>query len=685
MSRHSWYDPDLIRRGKSLLKALYITLGVFLFLFVTFHIGGALYVSSIETKSSDAFHAGIAEDMAYLKEQGDAVAQNDLLQKYLIAQDSEKLIEISKAEIAVRKIGLMGITNKEGTLLSRTMSVGNLGNNAFITTPHGRAGDIHGTVESIEISGFDPTQLIMTTGRRVMHEDQMIGMVFANHLMDDAYATRFRDSFLPRGVEVVFYTREFGVYGDSFSDPETRTLVNSYFHSHSDWVQEGNSGKTISFSDGRFYLVTNIVFPGLEQSPGGALVFIPRTDFSDILHLATALLTVCTFIFFALRFHVRMRGEERAWRYYLLLTLASSLVLVLALFALHLQNVGYLKLNRIPYPLYNSTLRLQPEFGIYEMGFEQRFAIVVDTGDEPINVVEVQLAFDPEAIEVKALEVASSTCSYVIESRIDASLGQAKLTCAFFKSGGERGSHKIADVVVLPRRTGTFTLSFDNENTHVLASDGLGTNVLRMAQAGSYRVDNFDPTLLMATATTTESNRSFILFSPTHPNQSRWYNASKARFVWRGKPGAVYAYAFDTLPQTIPSKEHTTQDPAVTVPIPGDGIFYFHLQLAGGGPVAHYRLQADQSPPAIVSIHLSSEHIAEGDVVRFAFEAQDAGSGIQQNYYVDLGNRLFLPIGSELFVPFLESGDQKLVLRVYDSAGNYSEKSQIVRVGPKQR
>jgi hypothetical protein len=145
----------------------------------------------------------------------------------------------------------------------------------------------------------------------------------------------------------------------------------------------------------------------------------------------------------------------------------------------------------------------------------------------------------------------------------------------------------------------------------------------------------------------------------------------------------VYAYEFDSLPDTIPSNKHTTQDSTLDVPIPGDGIFYFHLRLVSGGPVAHYRVQVDKTAPSIASIHLSSDRIVVGDVVRFSFEAKDAGSGIQQNYYVDLGNHLFLPTGSQLFIPFLEAGDQKVILRVYDTADNYTERSQIIHVEDK--
>jgi hypothetical protein len=679
MTQHSWNDIHIIRTGRSLLKAVYIALGVFLFLFVSFHIGGALYVSSIETKSSDAFNAGISKDLAYLKEQGDEVAKNDLLKKYLLEEDSEKIIELTKKETDVRGVGIMGVANSEGIIVSRTTERSSLGQNVFLTVPAGRVVSEGKYVQSIELTGFG-NQLFLTTARPIIYQNKMVGALFANYITDDEYAIRFRDTYLSQGTEVLFYTKESGVYGKSFSDPEISKLIDAYFNSGSDWIKNGSRGETISFKENDFYVIENILFPGLEQSPGGALIFIPRADISYTLNIIIALLTLCVFVFFAIKPHLSSRGEEHGWRYYTLVVTVSIPVFILALFALYIHDIGYLKLGRVPYPLYNSTLHLQPEFGIYDLDFEQKFSIIVDTGDESINAVQVGLVFDPEMIDVKKLETDGGFCSYVIENTVDDSLGRANLSCVLLKTEGERGTLRIADIVVVPKRTGTFTLSFDKKETKVFASDGLGTDVLRMAQSGSYRVDTFDPIL----ATTTDNNRSFIVFSPTHPNQSRWYNSSSARFVWRGKPDAVYRYEFNSSPNIIPSNTHTTQDSSITIPVPGDGTFYFHLQLASGGPIAHYLVQVDRTPPSIIGVHSSSNNIVAGDVVRFSFEAEDTGSGIQRNYYADLGNHLFLPIGRELFIPFLEVGDQKVTLRVYDDAGNYSEKTQIIYVNEKQ-
>lgn len=683
MTKHSWHDPHMVYTIKSLCKVLYITLGIFLGLFVTLHISRALYISSLTEKSVKAFEVGIQKDLDYLQRQGDELAVNSELQEYLIARNSEKLIELTQKEIRARNIGLMGVIDSNGVILSRTKSPGNLGNNIFLTSPLGRVLAQGKSAQSVEaVIGFDPRQILVSTGRPVMRDGNMIGALTANYLADDAYAVKFRDTYLPRGTEVVFYNKQAGVYGNSFSGNDTRTLIDSYFNSGSEWMRGEHIEKTIRFEDNSFYLVRNITFPGLEESPGGALIFIPRIEISWTVNFVTACITLLFFLFFAIRYHVHSPNQEKGWRYFVLMCVVSVPVVFVAFSTLQLQNMGYLKLERIPYTLYNSTLRLQPDFGIFDAGFEQRFSVVVDTGDESINVVSIGLLFDPEALEVKAFETASSTCSYVIEQTINAKEGRVDLSCAIFKLGGERGSLVIGDVVVVPKRTGTFTLSFDPEATQVLASDGLGTNVLRTAGKGSYQVDNFDSNLSFGTddPEATSTKRSFIVFSPTHPNKSRWYNTEDVRFVWKGKAGAVYRYSFDNSPDTIPLDGKTLQDSSVSIRIPGDGIFYFHLQLASGGPVAHYRVQVDMTPPQIMSLDVSSEKIVAGDVVRLSFDAKDVGSGIQKNYYVDLGNHLFLPIGSELFVPFLDAGEQKVILRVYDDANNYSEKTQIIHV-----
>lgn len=676
---HFWRNPRAAATVHSLLKALYSTLAIFVALFVLFHICTALYASYLLQDQTAAFNAGIRKEQAYLTTQGDELAESESLKIELLNGDREDLIVTLQTERVARAIGLMGVADKDGTIIGRTFSPGKYGDNVYLTTPVGRAIAQGRTVQSIEETSFGG-QLFMTTGRPIQHDGEVIGALFANHLLNDEYAVRFKNSYLFSEVEVVFYLKDFGIYGSSFEDPLIKSLVNSYFNSGSEWVRDGVSEKTVALEDGSTYIIANITFPGLEQSPGGALLFIPRKDISSIANIVTASLTLLVFLFLAFRHHCKTCAEERGWSYYLLLACFSVPVLGLTSFALTAQTTGRILLEHIPYALYNSTLRLQPEWGIFDLGVEQRFGIIVDTGDEQINAVHIVIKYDPTMVKMEPLDMSDSVCSYVVENKIDQKAGIATLDCAIINPLGGTRSFKIADLVVMPLHAGSFTLSFDEESTRVLAHDGLGTDVLRMSQNGSYRVNMFSlsPSLENAPATGT---RSFIVFSPTHPNETRWYNKTSASFVWRSATSTVYNYAFDSLPDTIPSKKQNTLHGSRTdIDIPGDGTFYFHLQAVSGGPVAHYRIQSDTTPPAILGLKMSPNNVYAGDVVRFSFEADDPKSGVQRNYYIDLGNHLFLPVGTEIFVPFLEPGEQKIILRVYDGAGNYTEKTATIHV-----
>ncbi|MCX6756076.1 MAG: hypothetical protein NTX85_01935 [Candidatus Nomurabacteria bacterium] len=292
--------------------------------------------------------------------------------------------------------------------------------------------------------------------------------------------------------------------------------------------------------------------------------------------------------------------------------------------------------------------------------------------------MSVSIKYNPDSIKINDFNTDNTDCSYIIEKNIDSKNGILNLSCVLlnYKKIGQKNL-SIGKIIVTPQKTGSFDLTFDMDDTKVLANDGLGTNVLRVAQSGGYRVDNFN---LDFTKENKTGQRSFVVYSSTHPNENRWYNAKNVKFVWIGKKDAVYRYAFDSEPNTIPSGSQTTNENTIAFKIPTDGVFYFHLQLDSGGPIAHFKIKSDFTPPTILSMIKSTDDVYQGDVVRFAFNAIDNVSGIQKNYYVDLGGHLFLPVGSEMFVPFLSLGKQSITLRVYDTAGNYAEQMESINV-----
>lgn len=74
-----------------------------------------------------------------------------------------------------------------------------------------------------------------------------------NNIIDDTYAQRIRDNYLSDGTEVVFYTKQAGVSGQSFTDENTQSLIRSYFTEGSEWVQNSITDKTVSLDNGDIY------------------------------------------------------------------------------------------------------------------------------------------------------------------------------------------------------------------------------------------------------------------------------------------------------------------------------------------------------------------------------------------------------------------------------------------------
>ncbi len=118
---------------------------------------------------------------------------------------------------------------------------------------------------------------------------------------------------------------------------------------------------------------------------------------------------------------------------------------------------------------------------------------------------------------------------------------------------------------------------------------------------------------------------------------------------------------------------------------PSDGTYYFHLERVGDtadDDRVHHKVMIDTTPPKNVNIRVDAKEVRVGDVVRVQFSAEDGESGMQNIFYVDLGNKLFLPVGKETYIPVLNAGELEIRLRVYDRAGNYAEKTtSITAVG----
>ena len=103
-----------------------------------------------------------------------------------------------------------------------------------------------------------------------------------------------------------------------------------------------------------------------------------------------------------------------------------------------------------------------------------------------LNAGEVELLFDPVKLIVTNLLITDSLCQeqFVITKQIDNEHGRLFYQCGTL-SPFAGASTTLAVVTVLPQSTGTSTLRFGPQ-THVLAHDGYGTNILHTALNALY-------------------------------------------------------------------------------------------------------------------------------------------------------------------------------------------------------
>ncbi|MDQ5951911.1 MAG: hypothetical protein QG626_38 [Patescibacteria group bacterium] len=261
------------------LAVIPLTLSFYMFLnaLQNIHTGSTLNALSLQTWER------LNADLEFLSEQGDAVAQNPSLATHLLNENYETLIATMLSEKETRHIGLIGLANADGYIVTRTKSIASLGEHAFVTAPQGRALAAGApSVRSIEVNSFDEHQVLMTTGRFVYSDDTKIGALFANYLLDTAYAQQLqheRLTSIAEHAEVGFYTDVYGIYSSSFTDTGTAETIHAYFTP--EHLPAANSVSFLTF-DGHDYVVKNLSFKGLEGSHTGALIFLPIVSQSQL-------------------------------------------------------------------------------------------------------------------------------------------------------------------------------------------------------------------------------------------------------------------------------------------------------------------------------------------------------------------------------------------------------------------
>ncbi|MCK5061377.1 hypothetical protein KAR28_02410 [Candidatus Parcubacteria bacterium] len=658
-----------------LVAGAFLCFAFFLFLFFT---NGVLYWQNqrIFEKEIRLVNSVLQNSLFQLKEQAMGLSESEDITEYIKKKDILNLVSLLDEEKKNRPFKMITAVDKDGIVLSRTEQLSRRGDYLFHITPWGRVVAEGKTVEVIEEGIISP--LILIAGHPVVDGDEFIGAMFSGQALDDAYAERLQEQHLHFGSHIIFYSRNEGIIGNSFKNSETRELLAANFNTGSNWIQSntGAEGYRSVEISGKKYFLGSIVFPGLEESPGGALIFYPQ----GIVSMSIVPPLFLSALFFLALF---------AWLYGKHQITCANLTYVVSfccvIFCITFLTKVFLFDSRFIKPLYisgladtiyNSTLELEPRYSIFDKSFNHILAIKILPGGEAINAVRAIVRYDPEKIQVEEIITSKSFCrrtgaDLFIEKIIDNKRGEVIVSCGLPNPGFSESHGIVAELVVKPLETGITNVRFD-QASRVLANDGLGTDVLRAVTNASYYIADYQER-----NEDIELYEPLIVFSPTHPNSEEWYDKKDVYFSWLGNDQLEYAYLFNQQATGTPDIRQFTEDKSLRFSVKADGIYYLHIAPVKAGiigPTRNYKVKIDATPPHKTDIRASEVVIKSGDVVRFEFSGEDEMSGLQSNYYyVRIDNSTFLPTKTPLYVPFIEPGKHPVTVRMFDNAGNFKD------------
>jgi hypothetical protein len=217
----------------------------------------------------------------------------------------------------------------------------------------------------------------------------------------------------------------------------------------------------------------------------------------------------------------------------------------------------------------------------------------------------------------------------------------------------------------------------------ILAADGKGTDIAGTKGDATFDIsasapaDTPPPPPPPPAAPTGPIPDAPEITSPTHPNESAYSGAQKAKFTW-DLPADVTAVrlSLDAKEKSVPT---TSYDPAIVekeFDQLTDGIMYFHLRYkndSGLGPTTNKKILVDKTPPEIFKLDVLTD--ASSTDVTLKFSATDTLSGIDHyEITVDGGTAIKASINDLKTGSYTLSGesngDHTVKVSAFDKAGN---------------
>jgi hypothetical protein len=376
----------------------------------------------------------------------------------------------------------------------------------------------------------------------------------------------------------------------------------------------------------------------------------------------------------------------------------SIIVTVLLLFAFRLADAA---------TLFLTTDNQRPSVG-------DTVSVNVRIGsDQTVNAVQGTLYYPRDIFDVKQVIRSSSIFDiWLREPSVNSSTGEIS-----FLGGSTNdysgNSMQVLTVVFGTRGSGNGTMGF--KDAVVAAGDGTGANILTSSTVmlftatASGQTAPPPPPQGQATTTVTVPLPPIVQVPPPapvqivrpaapaaklpvmpsvvvalYPEQAKWYNTVGNFLAQWQLPADVSAVA--TAVNQNPNFEPTDSEGLFdnkTFGAIGENIWYLHVRFKnsiGWGPVSHYRIAIDTTPPFDMAAKVNEGTVAGAPSPTVQFSAQDQPSGVGfYNVLVD-GNMAGSTTSTSFMLPSLSFGVHQIFVQAVDYAGNVIEKRLSVTI-----
>lgn len=332
-----------------------------------------------------------------------------------------------------------------------------------------------------------------------------------------------------------------------------------------------------------------------------------------------------------------------------------------------------------------ASLYLSPASGTFFVGSTFDVSIFINTGGNNVNAVKVDLKFDPKKLQIASPTAGRSFIAVWISQPTFSNIeGTATFQGGVPSPGINTSSGLVSTITFRAIYPGEAVVSI-LDSSQVLLDDGKGTDILSSVGRGVYTIIMPPP----------EGPK---VFSPTHPDQNKWYNNNSPTLSWEKEEGVTdFSYSIDEsfsgVPDNISEGDHTS----VSFTDLKDGIWYFHIKAKKGnvwGGITHYILLVDTTPPAAFT--LAFEPTLRSPVMTsreptVSFITTDGLSGLShyELKVIDLTEapqkketQFFIEVTSPYKLPLLDTGEYEVMVRAFDQALNWQDSSKKIEVIP---